>query len=126
MAVQERQVAFDREDQLKQIQSGLMQGEELFCVYDATGTGTGFVALTDHRVILQNKSFVGNKIAMVSLPYSRIVEVGLLSNKSWMGNFFSTSEVYVRTSGGDLHQIAFRGVDKAKYAHDLILHYLTK
>lgn len=103
-----------------------MAGEQLFAVYDGKGVKTGFLALTDKRIIIQNKSYVGKKIAMISLPYSRIAEVGVLSNASLMGAFFSTSEIYVRTSGGDLHEIEFRGVEKAKYAHDLILFYITK
>ncbi len=43
-----------------------------------------------------------------------------------VGQFFSTSEIYVRTFGGDLHELEFRGVEKAKYAHDLILFYIIK
>lgn len=121
-----RQPIFDRRDQLEQIQGALMAGEQLFAVYDGKGVKTGFLALTDKRLILQNKSYVGRKIAMISLPYSRIAEVGVLSNASMMGGFFSTSEIYVRTFGGDLHEIEFRGVEKAKYAHDLILFYITK
>ena len=121
-----RQPIFDRQDQLGQIQSGLMADEQLFAVYDAIGLKTGFLALTDKRIIIQNQSYVGKKAAMISLPYSRIAEVGVLSNKSFMGKFFSTSEIYVRTFGGDLHELEFRGVEKAKYAHDLILFYITK
>ena len=120
-----RAPSYDREDQLKQIQSGLMPAEQLFAVFDGKGMKTGFLALTDKRIIIQNKSYVGRKMAMVSLPYTRIVEVGVLSNQSFMGTFFSTAEIYVRTSGGDPHELEFRGVEKAKYAHDLILHYIT-
>jgi hypothetical protein len=119
------QIPFDRDDQLRQVQSGLLEGERLFAVYDGKGMKTGFLGLTDKRIIIQNKSYVGKKIAMISLPYSRIAEVGVLSNASLMGNFFSTSEIYVRTFGGDLHEIEFRGVDKAKHAHDVILYYIT-
>lgn len=121
-----RQPIFDRQDQLGQIQSGLMADEQLFAVYDAIGIKTGLLALTDKRIVIQNQSYIGKKMAMISLPYSRIAEVGVLSNKSLMGKFFSTSEIYVRTFGGDLHELEFRGVEKAKYAHDLILFYITK
>ena len=103
-----------------------MEGEQLFAVYDGKGFSTGFLALTDKRIIIQDKSYVGKKIAMISLPYSRIASVGVLSNASRFGSFFSTSEILVRTFGGDSHEIEFRGVEKAKYAHDLILFYITK
>jgi hypothetical protein len=49
--------AFDKREQLEQIRSGLMDGEQIYAVYDATGAGTGFIAATDKRVILQDKSF---------------------------------------------------------------------
>ena len=124
------QTAFDRQDQLQLIQSGLLPGEHLFAVYDEKGFGTGFVAVTDRRLILQNPSFVHlgtgrKKVATISLPYTRIVEVGLLSDRSVFGTFFSTSEVYVRTSAGDVHAAVLRSPDKAKYVHDVVMHYIT-
>lgn len=79
------QIPHDRPDQLQQIQSGLMQGEQLIAVYDAIGAGTGFLGLTSHRVILQDKSFMGKKVAITSIPYSKITSVSVVSNKSWGG-----------------------------------------
>jgi hypothetical protein len=126
-----QQPAFDRDDQLKLIQTGLQEDEQLFAVYDEKGFGTGFVAVTDRRLIVQNPGFIHlgtgrKKVATISLPYSRIVEVGLLSDRSFLGTFFSTAEVYVRTSAGDVHAAQFRSPEKAKYVHDLILHYITR
>jgi hypothetical protein len=124
------QIAFDRQDQLQLIQSGLLSDEHLFAVYDEKGFGTGFVAVTDRRLLLQNPSFIHlgtgrKKVATISLPYSRIVEVGLLSDRSVFGTFFSSAEVYVRTSAGDVHAAVLRSPDKAKYVHDVVLHYIT-
>ena len=51
--------AFDKQDQFDKIQSGLMPGEQIIAVYDAIGAGTGFIGVTDRRVILQDNSFVG-------------------------------------------------------------------
>ena len=87
--------AFDKREQLEQIRSGLMDGEQIYAVYDATGAGTGFIAATDKRVILQDKSFAGKKVALVSLPYSRITSVAVTSNRSLMGNFFSSSSIAI-------------------------------
>jgi hypothetical protein len=124
------QIAFDRQDQLQLIQSGLLPGEHLFAVYDEKGFGTGFVAVTDRRLLIQNPSFVHlgtgrKKVATISLPYTRIVEVGLLSDRSIFGTFFSSAEIYVRTSAGDVHAAVLRSPDKAKYVHDVVLHYIT-
>jgi hypothetical protein len=116
---------FDREDQLEQVQSGLLEGEQLYAVYDAKGGGTGFMALTDRRVILQDKSFVGRRIALVSVPYSRIYSVAVLSDATIKGSFFSTSSLHIATGGGQ-HEIEFRGADKARHAHDLILSNLIQ
>jgi hypothetical protein len=116
---------FDRKDQLEQVQSGLLDGEQLYGVYDAKGGGTGFIALTDRRVILQDKSFVGKRIALVSIPYDRIYSVAVLSDASLAGRFFSTSVLHVATGAGS-HEIEFRGADKARQAHDLILSNLIQ
>lgn len=124
--VDNRQPVFDRQDQLQQIQSGLQQGEKLYVVYDGKGAATGFVALTDRRVIIQDKSYIGKKIAMLSIPYSRIATVGVLSDKSMFGNFYSTSEILITTTSGTHHEVMLRGNDKAKYLHDTILHYITR
>jgi hypothetical protein len=117
--------AFDKREQLEQIRSGLMDGERIFAVYDATGAGTGFIAATDKRVILQDKSFAGKKVALVSLPYSRITSVAVTSNKSLMGNFFSSSSIAV-SAGAATHEVEFRGQEKAHHMHNLILWHITR
>ena len=113
-------IAYDKDDQLEKIQAGLLQGETLFAVYDGIGVGTGFIGLTDRRIILQDNSFMGKKIAMTSLPYSRVNAVSMVSDKSMFGKFASTSSISV-SAGGREYEIQFRGDDKAKHAHDLIL-----
>ena len=84
---------YDRKEQFQQIQSGLLDGEQIIAVYDAVGTGTGFIGLTDRRVIIQDKSFVGKRFAITSIPYSKITSVSVVSNKSWGGSFFSTGAI---------------------------------
>ncbi len=49
--------------------------EEIIAVYDATGAGTGFIGVTNLRVVLQDNSFVGKKVALTSIPYSRVSAV---------------------------------------------------
>ena len=116
---------FDKKEQLEQIRSGLMDGEKIYAVYDATGAGTGFIAATDRRVVVQDKSFAGKKVALVSLPYSRINSVAVTSNKSLMGGFFSSSSIAVN-SGNALHEVEFRGQEKAHHMHNLILWHITR
>ncbi|MEV0269501.1 PH domain-containing protein [Hamadaea sp. NPDC050747] len=116
-------VPFDREDQLRQIQSGLMEGEKILAVYDATGVGTGFLGLTDRRVIIQDKSFVGKKVALTSIPYSRITSVSVVSNKSWAGSFYSSSSIAINV-GTHTYEMDFRGVNKGQHVHNVILFYI--
>lgn len=60
------EIAHDRPDQLAKIHQLLLQREQIIAVYDGKGVGTGFIGLTDRRVILQDNSFVGGKSAVTS------------------------------------------------------------
>lgn len=117
-------IPHDRRDQLKQIESGLLPGEQIIAVYDATGTGTGFIGLTDRRVIVQDRSFVGKKVAITSIPYSKITSVSVLSNKSWAGSYFSTGSIAVHV-GAQTYEVEFRGDHKSHHVHNVILQYIS-
>jgi hypothetical protein len=114
---------FDRQDQYDRISEGLMPGETVIAVYDCTGAGTGFVGLTDRRVILQDNSFVGKKVALTSVPYTRVQAVSFVSNKSLLGKHASSSEVAIMV-GSKEHECEFRGQEKAKLVHDVILQHM--
>jgi len=114
---------YDRKEQLRQVQSGLMEGESIIAVYDAIGTGTGFLGLTNHRAIIQDKSFVGKRVAITSIPYSRITSVSVVSNKSWAGNFFSTGAIAIHV-GTQTYEVEFRGEQKSHHAHDVLLWHM--
>jgi hypothetical protein len=117
-------VVFDKSDQLRQIESGLLDGEQVIAVYDAIGTGTGFIGLTSKRVIVQDKSFVGKRVALTSIPYSKITSVSVVSNKSWAGNFFSSGSIAIHV-GTHTYEVDFRGDQKAHHVHNVILHYIA-
>ena len=117
-------VAYDRKEQLRQIGSGLLSGEEVIAVYDAVGTGTGFIGLTNRRVIVQDKSFVGKRVAITSVPYSKITSVSVVSNKSWGGSFFSTGAIAIHV-GTHTYEVEFRGDQKSHHVHNVILHYIS-
>lgn len=114
---------FDKQDQYDRIRYGLMPGERIVAVYDCIGAGTGFVGLTDRRVVLQDNSFVGKKVALTSVPYSRVQAVSFVSNKSLLGKHASSSEVAILV-GGTQHECEFRGHEKAKLVHDVILEHM--
>jgi Bacterial PH domain len=117
-------IRFDKQDQVDKIQAGLLPGETIIAVYDGRGGGTGFIGLTDRRVVLQDNSFVGKKVALTSVPYSKINAVSFVSDKSLLGKFASSSSIAV-SAGGSMYEIEFRGEDKAKHAHDVILGFMT-
>lgn len=118
------QVIHDKPDQLARIQANLMEGEQLFAVYDGKGVGTGFLGITDRRLILQDNSFVGGKTALTSIPFRRINTVSFVSDKSVIG-WHSSSAISVSV-GGREHEIELRGEDKARHAHNLILWGMNK
>ena len=115
---------YDKKHQLEQVQSGLLEDETVHAVYDAIGVGTGFLGVTNLRVILQDKSFVGGRVALTSIPFGRIVSLSVLSDKEWAGRFFSSSSIAIATSGS-VYQVDFRGAEKAHHAHNLIMWYLA-
>jgi hypothetical protein len=115
---------YDRREQFQQIQSGLLDGEEIIAVYDAIGTGTGFIGLTSRRVIIQDKSFMGKRFAITSIPYSKITSVSVVSNKSWGGSFFSTGAIAIHV-GTHTYEVEFRGDQKSHHVHNVILHYIS-
>ncbi|GAA0507592.1 hypothetical protein Ade02nite_50150 [Paractinoplanes deccanensis] len=117
-------VIYDSKGQFEQVRSGLLEGEMIIAVYDAIGAGTGFIGLTNRRIIIQDKSFVGKRFAITSIPYSKVSSVSVVSNKSWAGQFFSSGTIAV-TVGTHTYEVEFRGSDKAHHVHNVILHYAS-
>jgi hypothetical protein len=114
---------FDKQDQFDKVVSNLLHGERIIAVYDAIGAGTGFIGVTDKRVVLQDNSFVGKKIALTSIPYARVTAVSFVSNKSMLGKFSSTSDIAISVSG-HTYEVSFRGDEKAKQIHDIVLWHM--
>jgi hypothetical protein len=118
------EVRYDRQEQLNQIKSGLLPNETVIAVYDAVGVGTGFIGLTDKRVILQDRSFVGKRVAITSIPYAKVTAVSVVSNKSWAGQFFSSGAIAIHV-GTHTYEVELRGVEKTQHVHNVILHFAT-
>ncbi|MCA0178743.1 MAG: PH domain-containing protein [Actinobacteria bacterium] len=115
---------YDKKDQLQVVQNSLLPDETVFAVYDGKDVGTGFIGLTDRRVILQDNSFAGGRVAVTSIPYSKIVAVSYASNASVFGRFTEETTVAIHTSHGT-YEVLLRGSEKAKHTHDVILHYVV-
>jgi hypothetical protein len=104
---QRPQPVFDKQDQFHKITANLLQGEFVLAVYDCIGAGTGFVGITNRRVIVQDNSFIGKKTALTSIPYAKVNAVSFVSDKSIWG-FASTSSISV-SAGGREYLADFRG-----------------
>ena len=111
---------FDKRDQYDKIAAGLLQGETIVAVYDAIGGSTGFIGLTNSRVVIQDNSFFGKQAAVTSIPYSRIKSVSYVSDKNVLGKFASSSTIAIDT-GSKTFEVAFRGHEKAVHTHNVIL-----
>ncbi len=118
------EVYYDKKEQLSIVRDSLLPDETVFAVYDGKDVGSGFIGLTDRRVILQDNSFVGGKVAVTSIPYGRITAVSYASDASVFGRFTEETTVAIHTSHGT-YEILLRGADKAKHTHDVILHYVV-
>ena len=65
-----QQPLYDREDQYKQIAPMILPDETLFAVFDCKGAATGFVAITNKRLLFYDRVFLKKRKALVrSLPH---------------------------------------------------------
>ena len=111
-------VTYDRKDQYDQIVPWILDTERLYAVFDCKGAGTGFVAITDKRLIFYDKAFMKKRKALTSVPFSKITAVSCVDEGR--GLFGSTSELVVKT-GSEEFEFEFRGGEKAQSAYKLIM-----
>ena len=113
----EIKTAFDKQDQLDRIKAYLITDEILYAVYDCKGAGTGFVGVTDRRIVFYDQGMFMNKTKkMVSIPFNRIIGVASADE----GLIFKSSEITILTAAGNF-QFEFRGSDKANWVYGHIL-----
>jgi hypothetical protein len=113
---------FDKSEQLAMVQPYVLSTERLFAVYDCKGAGTGFVGITNKRLIFYDKQFMSRKKAMVSVPFSRITSVGAVDEG---GILTKTSELVVK-AGSETYEFEFRGGGKAVEAYKFIMSELLQ
>lgn len=113
---------YDKEEQLEKIQQYTIPGERIHAVLDMKGGGTGFLGLTDRRLIFYDKAFVQRYKAMVTIPYTKISLIGSEDEEGFFtrGSLFGSSKLRVHV-GPEAFEFEFRGADKAHLAYQIIV-----
>jgi hypothetical protein len=117
-------VEHDKPDQLQKAEGVLLDQEALIGVYDMKGGGTGFVAITDKRVIVYDKAYVSKMKAMVTIPYRNISTIGASDEGRFARGYFGSSKLAVRVTGGHEYEWEFRTADKAHKVYGLIVRHI--
>jgi len=127
MAILADDLVVDRKDQLEKIEGFCLPDEVIRAVFDLKGAATGFLGITDRRVIFYDKSLVTERKAMISIPYSRMSMLGSEDDKGMIikKGFLVTGRLTVRGLGFEDQTFEFRGGDKAHIAHRIISEYLV-
>lgn len=126
MAMYSNDMIVDKKEQLEKIEGICLPDEIIRAVFDVKGAGTGFLGITDKRIIFYDKAFLKSKKALVSVPYSRIASVASEDNKGFLikKGFFVTDTLTINLLGMEEKTFEFRGGDKAHKAHNIIMEYL--
>ena len=126
MAIHADDIVVDKRDQLEKIEDFCQEDELIRAVLDLKGAGTGFVGITDKRIIFYDKSLVTERKAMISIPYSRISAVGSEDDRGFLirSGRFVTTRLTISGLGFDDRKFEFRGGEKAHRAHQIIMEYL--
>jgi len=128
MAQRAPDIIVDKKDQLEKIEGVCLPNETIRAVFDLKGAGTGFLGLTDKRIIFYDKAFMKKKKAIVSIPYSRIASVASEDNKGFIirSGFLVSDTLTIEPIGLEPRTFEFRGGDKAHDAHNIIMQYLLE
>jgi len=128
MAKYAEDVIVDKKDQLEKIESICLPDETIRAVFDLKGAGTGFLGITDKRIVYYDKAFLKSKKALVSIPYNRIASVASEDNKGFLikKGFLVSDTLTISSMGLEPKTFEFRGGDKAHCAHNIIMGYLLK
>jgi hypothetical protein len=111
------QIEFDNKAQLDRIMPMVNPPEILYAVFDLKGGGTGFVGITDRRLIFMDQRVIRKKKMIVSLPFSKITAI---ASEDSGGFIFGTSSLLI-IAGSREFDFDFRSNDKAHRAYQLIM-----
>jgi len=128
MAKYAEDIVVDKKEQLQKIEGVCLPHETIRAVFDLKGAGTGFLGITDKRIIYYDKAFLKGKKALVSIPYARIACVASEDNKGFLirQGFFVSDTLTINPIGLEAKVFEFRGGDKAHRAHNIIMEYLLE
>lgn len=118
-------VDFDKKDQMEKIQSLVIDGETLYAVYDMKGGGTGFMGITDMRLIFMDESFFRKSKALVAVPFTKITAVGVEDTGRALNPFGATSKLFITAEAREW-EFEFRSNEKAHRAYRLIMSNLLQ
>ena len=115
-------VLVDNQPHYESVKGALIEGETLDAVFDVKGAGTGIFGISSRRLILGDRAAPNDLGHITSVPYSRVYWLhcengggGLLGG--------ATSKLIVEVAGSKI-ELEFKGRDRARQAHDLILRRL--
>jgi hypothetical protein len=128
MAKHAEDIIVDKKDQLEKIEDVCLPNELIRAVFDLKGAGTGFIGITDKRIIFYDKAFLKKQKAIVSIPYNRIACVASEDNKGFLikRGFLVSDSLIISPIGLEPRTFVFRGGDKAHQAHNIIMEYLLE
>ena len=128
MAIYADDMIVDKKDQREKIEGVCLPDEVIRAVFDLKGRGTGFLGITDKRIIYYDKEFMKGQKAMVSIPYSRIACVSSEDKSGFFvrKGFFVSDKLIINPTGLPAKEFVFRGGEKAHQAHNLIMEYLLE
>lgn len=112
---------FDRKDQHDKLSSLLIPDETMWMVLDCKGSGTGFIGITDKRLIFQDSSWRKAKNVIVSVPLDRVHAVGISDNYSFIGR---GSGILSIQAGDDDWAFEFKNAEKTRIAYKLLLSFV--
>jgi hypothetical protein len=116
----------DKKDQLEKIEAVCLPDELIRAVFDLKGRGTGFLGITDKRIVYFDKEFMKNRKALVSIPFSRISSVASEDNSGFFiqKGFLVSDTLALTLNGGEVKIFEFRGGEKAHLAHMIIMEHM--
>ncbi len=126
MAIYAEDIIVDKKDQLEKIEGICLEDEIIQAVFDLKGSGTGFIGITNKRIIYYDKEFLRGKKALVSIPINRIVAVASEDNKGFLirSGFSVSNTLTISSMGLEPKTFEFRGGEKAHQAHNILMEYL--
>jgi len=118
------QTQFDNKKQFERVLPHLLEGEQLFYVYDLVRAGSGFIGITDRRLLFIDQDFLDRKdAALVSIPYNRITYVASQTERKRFAR--DSSSITVAVSGRTF-EFEFHGTEKSQRAFRILNHFLCR